>query len=159
MDNFCGPERDRGTLGGMTFEDLPQNWPTVPLGEDDFTADVLDLCVTNRDRLAGGLSLLLCRRDDTLAQPVFVGEIIDDVELLDITGRTLELIVDIPEVAGVVVGIARPEGAVNDHDRAVHQRAVEVCRHVGIRLLGTFLVTTGGVTCLPAVPELASGAA
>lgn len=133
----------------MTFEDLPDDWPSRPLGEPGFTADLLDLCVTHGDRLQCGLSVLICRRDATLAQPVFVGEIPDEDELPQTVERLVELTQEMPDVGGVVLGFVRPWGSVTDRDRALHQHAIEVCGRAGVRLLGTFVVTTAGIAHLP----------
>ena len=57
----------------MSFDDLPQDWPTRSLADPVLAADVLDLVVNDRDRMQGGLSFLLCRGDGRLSQPVFVG--------------------------------------------------------------------------------------
>jgi hypothetical protein len=56
----------------MTFDDLPRNGPHRPLTEPQFVADVLDLVVTGRSRALGEIYILLCRRDDRLAQPCAV---------------------------------------------------------------------------------------
>lgn len=140
----------------MTFEDVPDDWPTRPLSDQVLAADLLDLCITDQDRMKGGLSLLLCRRDDTLAQPVFVGDIPRPDELWFTMERTLEITAEVPEAAAVVVALVRHWGTVTDADRALHQHAIEVCGRTGIRLLGTFLVTSAGVTPLPVASALLS---
>lgn len=137
----------------MTFQDLPRDWPARPLSDPVLAADVLDLCVTDGDRIQGGLSVLLCRRDDTLAQPVFVGDVPED-DLCATISRILDVTEEMGDVGAIVVGIVRSWGSVTDADRMVHQRAIEVCGSAGLRLLGTFVVTTGGVTHLPVAAEL-----
>ena len=56
----------------MTFEDLPSDWPQRPVTDATITADLLDLIVTERDRAAGALGVLLCGRDERLLQPLVV---------------------------------------------------------------------------------------
>ncbi|MDO5740169.1 MAG: hypothetical protein Q4P07_08480 [Ornithinimicrobium sp.] len=141
----------------MSFDDLPRDWPSRPLRDPDFTADVLDLCVSDQDRTAGGLAVLFCRRDDTLAQPVFVGDIPDEQGLLDALVSLGRATVEMPPVAGAVMAIVRPWGAVCDGDRRAHQQAIEVCRGVGITLLGMYVVTRTSISCLPVAPELVRG--
>lgn len=138
----------------MSFEDLPRDWPGRPLSNPVLAADVLDLCVSDRDRSRGGLSVLLCREDDTLAQPVFVGPLEDAAELPGIAERMVETSRELQGVGGVVLAVVRPWGSVNDADRRVHQRAIEVCGALGVRLLGTYVVTDSEISQLPLAREL-----
>ena len=75
MDNFCAAGAGRAMLPRMSFKDLPKDWPARPLDDVSVGASVVDLCVSDRDRGVGGLSVLLCRTDRTLSQPVFVEEV------------------------------------------------------------------------------------
>jgi len=44
----------------MTFQDLPADWPTMPLTDPRITDDVLDLVISVRDRDQGALHVLMC---------------------------------------------------------------------------------------------------
>lgn len=153
MDNFCAPGAEQCSLVGMTHKDLPDDWPARPLDDPAVAPDVVDLCVRDRDRAVGGLSVLYCRRDGTLGQPVFVQEVAAG-ELPEVVERLVEAGTELPGVGGVVVSVVRPWGAVDDADRAAHQRALDVCRAVGLRLLGMYVVTRAGVTLLPVADGL-----
>ena len=132
----------------MTFNDLPKDWPLRSLAEPTLAADVVDLVVRDKDRSEGGLSLLLCRSDGSLAQHVFI-ETDGCPDLADLVVRMGDIVAHVPEVRGLVVAIAKPFGAVSDADRRVHQAAIDACRDQGLTLHGTYLATTRGVTHLP----------
>jgi hypothetical protein len=51
----------------MSFEDLPSDWPDIPLAAPTHIADVLDLFVSMQTRLDGALLVLVC---DSLRRPV-----------------------------------------------------------------------------------------
>ncbi len=57
----------------MTFEDLPDNWPTLPLTEPQLLADVLDLVVGHHDRVDESFVVLACDSDVRLVQPCVIG--------------------------------------------------------------------------------------
>ena len=57
----------------MTFEDLPENWPTLPLTEPQLLADVLDLVVGHHDRVDESFVVLACDSDVRLVQPCVIG--------------------------------------------------------------------------------------
>ena len=154
VDKFCGTRGGRGTLAPMSFDDLPPDWPTRSLADEAFAADVLDLCVSDADRMTGGLSVLLCRADGSLSQPVFVGEIPHETGLREAVSAVALSCVSLVGVGGVVIGIVRRRGGVEDRDRRVHQHCLEVCRRAGLDLHGTFVVTPGGITPLPVAQQL-----
>jgi hypothetical protein len=141
----------------MSYQDLPRDWPTRSLADPAFAADVLDLCVSDADRMTVGLSFLLCRADGSLSQPVFVGRIPHETAMRETLATTVLTCVTLAGVGGLVVGIVRPWGGVNDQDRALHQLALEVCRRARLDLHGTFVVTGAGVTHLPVAEQLRSG--
>lgn len=51
----------------MSFEDLPSDWPDIPLADPTHIADVLDLFVSMQSRMDGVLLVLVC---DSLHRPV-----------------------------------------------------------------------------------------
>lgn len=138
----------------MSFDDLPADWPARPLDDVPLATSVVDLCVSNLDRHVGGLSVLLCRTDRTLSQPMFVEEV-PRVELCEAVARLVEAGSQLPGVGGVVVSVVRPWGAVTDLDRAAHQSALDACRASGLLMLGMYVVTLAGVTHLPLAEGLA----
>lgn len=137
----------------MTFQDLPDDWQSMPLTDPRITDDVLDLVISGRDRDQGAIHLLLCDPADRLVQPCAVNEIdepragLKHFEVIDPFARALKHIE--PE-GGLLVAIARACGlAVTDDDRAWHQGAIEACRDSGVRLLGVHVVTHSGSVRLP----------
>ena len=57
----------------MTFENLPDDWHTLPLTEPQLLADVLDLVVGHRDRVDESFVVLACDSDVRLVQPCVLG--------------------------------------------------------------------------------------
>lgn len=137
----------------MTFHDLPQDWPTRRLDDPTVAPSIVDLCVSDADRDAGGLSVLFCRSDGTLSQPVFL-ERVPARELPLAVRRVVHAASHLPGVGGVVVSVVRRWGAVTDADRQVHQRAIEECRAAGLALLGAYVVTRASVEPLPVAAGL-----
>ena len=137
----------------MSFDDLPADWPARPLDDLTVAPSVVDLCVSDRDRRVGGLSVLLCRPDRTLSQPMFV-EGVPRAQLCEAVARMVDAGSHLPGVGGVVVSVVRPWGAVTDLDRAAHQSALDACRVSGLTLLGMYVVTLASVTHLPLAEEL-----
>jgi hypothetical protein len=138
----------------MSFDDLPQDWPTRSLADPVLAADVLDLVVNDRDRMQGGLSFLLCRGDGRLSQPVFVGQIPHQAARRETVGSTVLTAVTLPGVGGLVVGIVKPWGGVDDDDRALHEHILAMCRRAQLPLLGTYVVTGTGIDRLPVAAGL-----
>lgn len=59
----------------MRFEELPENWTTLPLDDAPLAAGVIDLVVGHRDRQANTLLLLPCDEYDiALPSPILLGE-------------------------------------------------------------------------------------
>lgn len=138
----------------MSFDDLPQDWPTRSLADPVLAADVLDLVVNDRDRMQGGLSFLLCRGDGRLSQPVFVGQIPHEAARRETVGSTVLTAVTLPGVGGLVVGIVKPWGCVDDDDRVLHEHILAMCRRAQLPLLGTYVVTGTGIDRLPVAAGL-----
>lgn len=57
----------------MSFDDLPENWPTLSLTEPQLLADVLDLVVGYHDRVDESFVVLVCDSDVRLLQPCVIG--------------------------------------------------------------------------------------
>lgn len=139
----------------MSFEDLPPDWPHHPLTDADLGSDVLDLCVSNADRAAGGLAVLILRDDLTLAQPVFVAGPLPRLDRREMLRTLLSACSGDGLGAALVVGIAHERGALSDDDRDLHQALIEVAAEQGLRLLRTHLVTAYGIQILPPVVRAA----
>lgn len=132
----------------MTFQDLPADWPSMPLTDPRITDDVLDLVVSGRDRGQGALIVLMCDPADRLLQPCAVSDV-DEARaegahfvVMDAFASALSRLE--PE-GGLLLAIARGRGlAITDDDRAWHQGALDACRDSHVRLLGVHVVTNAG---------------
>lgn len=144
-----------GRLVAMTidysFRDLPSDWSFRPLTDPRLAGQVMDLVVQHAERQAPGLAFLLARPDATLAQPVVahnvwwtgVAELTHGLH--SITSRLAEYDVG----GGLVLGIIKARGLLDDRDRVVHTQAMGVCRELGLELHHTFLVTQSRISHLP----------
>ncbi len=136
----------------MTFDDLPDDWPTRSITEPGLVADVLDLLVSDADRQTGALVLALCDSVGRLVQPVSIGEMGDAIhtgEDSDALPTFLAAIGAIGPVASVLVAVARPGGlSITAGDRAWLAAAERACDG-GIRLLGVHVVTPDGSREVP----------
>ncbi len=139
----------------MSFEDLPPDWPRHPLTEPDFVHDVLDLCVSNADRAAGGLAVLTLRDDLTLAQPVFVAGPLPQLDRREMVRTLLTACSRDGLDTAFVIGIAHEHSALSDDDRDLHQVFLEVCGEQGLTLLSTHLLTGHGIQALPPLRHVA----
>lgn len=54
----------------MSFEDLPDDWPTMPLNDPGHIADILDLFVSLSARMNGALLILVCDDHRRPVQPI-----------------------------------------------------------------------------------------
>lgn len=60
----------------MRFEELPENWTSLPLDDAPLAAGVIDLVIGHRDRLRDTLLLLPCDEYDFgLPSPILVSEV------------------------------------------------------------------------------------
>lgn len=141
----------------MTCEELPANWPQLPLSDPDLASGVLDLIVPESARMAGALCLALCDDEDRMLHPITV----------DLSGHpsprsTAELCVLFAPFAtalheaqpegSALVAIARADGlSVTAEDLLWQQAAMQAFP----RLLGVHLVTGHGSRELPPLPSAA----
>ncbi|MGB5951867.1 MAG: hypothetical protein WBG57_05035 [Ornithinimicrobium sp.] len=133
----------------MSFEDLPANWPSMPLDDPVLARDVLDLCVTHADRVQGGLAVLVLRPGLTLAQPIFVAGPMPPAGRRAALSSLFTACSRAGADTALVAGIVHERSALSDDDRALHQDAIEVCRQVELTLVSTHLVTASGIRTLP----------
>lgn len=137
-------------LGAMSFEDLPQHWPSLSLRDPDLAADVVDLLVSHRDRLSNSLSLLLCDDLGRLVQPVTINGVAwgcPDAGRHRPFDMLSELLAadQFASVAGVLVafGHRRPRIRANDLDWA--RTARSRLDRLGLDLFGCFVAHSRGV--------------
>lgn len=144
----------------MTFQDLPADWPHRSLDDAQILCDVVDLVVTEADRAAGTIYLIICSELGRMLQPVAVSEI----ELSERTDQRLVIerfcdILDHGLGAAIAVAIARPgRHTTVDEDREWHEAAVSVCRRRGVRLVGVAVAAPGRVWALPGPGRLPASA-
>lgn len=130
----------------MNFENLPADWPTIPLIDPDHIADVLDIFVSPSDRNAGSLLILICDEQRRPVQPVVINDIDagrpggDRVPLERIARQIADLIPD----ATVLCAIARTgHTRVTKTDRRwAHTLERAFAGH--LELLGVHLITLDG---------------
>jgi len=145
----------------MTFEDLPSDWPQRPVTDATITADLLDLIVTERDRAAGALGVLLCARDDRLLQHLVVempGYRLSAAERRRGFDNICAAFCHVGEPTaggvnadlGILVALAR-SGAplVTSGDLRWRDTAEQSCQSYGVTLLGVWLVTPEVIRPLP----------
>ncbi len=143
----------------MSFEDLPADWATRPLTDEAIFADVIDLVVTNRDRVAGAAYVLLCGPTDRLLQPCAITDFeqAPPPEPREVIEPFARIVADTIVGGGIVLAVARDgRSGVTDSDRRWHQSAIEVCRKYGIRLVAVAVATPRGVWRLPDFPAEAA---
>ncbi|MBR7743848.1 hypothetical protein KC207_11155 [Phycicoccus sp. BSK3Z-2] len=135
----------------MSFETLPENWPTLPLDDPHLLADVVDLVVGERDRSDGCVGLLLLDDGMRLAQPCVVGEVPDDADPADFVAFLDQVAAMVHDAGGAVAFVRGRDGAgrLTDADRAWHEAVLAGCRRADVRLLGAFLATPSGVRTYP----------
>lgn len=135
----------------MNFENLPADWPSIPLTDPDHVADVLDIFVGIRGRTVGSLVILICDDQHRPVQPMIMNDIgagaprDAHVPLAQIADGIAEFKPD----ATVLCAVARPgRTRVTKTDR---QWAQCVGRAFSGRLpvIGVHLVTLDGTIPIP----------
>ncbi len=134
----------------MSFYDLPKDWARRAITDPQIFTDVVDLFVTDADRAAGAVYVVLCGPTRRVIQPCTVPEL--PGEPVEDRGRYF-----LPFAhaiagsgGGLVVVIARPGRArAIDSDRLWHHAAVETCRNSGVELFAAAIATPHGVVRLP----------
>ncbi len=133
----------------MSFRDLPPDWTHVRLEDPVLARDVLDLFIGDKDREVGGVGVLICHPDTTLAQPVFIHGPVPVADRRVVMRKLVDICRHVMPYGGLVLGIARSDGPPCDADRELHQLTIEVCRETGFRLVGVHVVTRAGIVSLP----------
>ncbi|MEO7268956.1 MAG: hypothetical protein ABIW49_07105 [Knoellia sp.] len=139
----------------MTFDDLPQDLRHLSLDDPVLRADAIDLFVGYFDRLNGCFAVVLLDHHHRIVQPVLITEIGDaDPSALAVPLRLLLTQAMPPAIIGA---LGRPGSALfTDTDRACHQVLVDLCRELGIDLLGAYVATDNLVRELPDHLRMAS---
>jgi hypothetical protein len=140
----------------MGFEDLPDDWPDRPLTDPQLLSDVLDLTVSNRDRVAGAIGVLVCDSDQRLLVPAVIGELdqmAPDAGRLEGLRNFVSAVVDgIGADAGALglhFSIARRYGlSITPDDVRWRDAAIAACASRAT-LLGVHLVTVEGSRLVP----------
>ncbi|MGB3763491.1 MAG: hypothetical protein WA966_09725 [Ornithinimicrobium sp.] len=137
----------------MSFTDLPAHWPRLPLTTVPLVHDVLDLCVSNADRLHGGLAVLVLRDDLTLAQPIFVRGPVPVLDRHETVKALLRGASGGERERTFVIAIVHQHPRFTDEDRALHQTLIDACTELGFTLLSAHLLADGRPQLLPRAPS------
>lgn len=152
MENSAGPMPVRDSMAVMSFEDLtPGRASELDLSDHTHAADVIDLITMDEDRELGCFTAMLCNGENQGRQPLCLKEL-DAETPAGAMAELLELVLPILVHAGGSILLARGRPGplrATDEDRAWHQRAIELCREHGVRLLGFHIATPQGVRRLP----------
>lgn len=133
----------------MSFDDLPADWPDRPLDEPHLVSDVLDLVVSIKDRLAGGLAVLICDDEHRLVQPCMISEL-DHLASHTDRQHALANVVEVMEGQGsLLVAIARAEGLSITADDHAWARAMWRACTGDVELFGVHVVTVHGSREVP----------
>lgn len=134
----------------MSFDDLPETWPDLPLDDPLLAADVVDLVVSHADRVGGCAAFLLLEPDLRLRTPFVVGEVGDARDPWMLRDGLVEALRPL-DLGGVVLARGR-DGSVllTDTDRAWHEMVLDVCRRLGVPLVAAFVATPAAVRSFPA---------
>jgi hypothetical protein len=137
------------TLNPMSFEDLPATWPDLPLTDRLLAADVVDLFVSQADRVEGCAAFLLLDDGLRLGQPCLMGEIPDGADPWDLRDHLVAVFGDL-HVGGVVFARGR-DGSVllTDADRRWRDVLLDVCRRIEVPLVAAFVATPAAVRSFP----------
>lgn len=135
----------------MGFEDLADDDLERPLTEPKLVANVLDLVISEADRHAGAMGVLMCDPDGRLVQPAVIGELEPHPTEED---RERLLSVFVAAMGGhgsLLLGIARRDGlSITAEDVAWSHTAARACSESdGMRLLGVHVVTMTGSREVP----------
>jgi hypothetical protein len=130
----------------MNFENLPADWPTIPLTDPDHIADVLDIFIGKRDRMLGSLLILICDAQRRPDQPL----IINDIDAGIPRGGHLPLggiaqqVAELRPDATIMCAIARRGRTQATRTDLRWVRALEEAFAGHLELLGVHLVTLDG---------------
>ncbi|MDP9397467.1 MAG: hypothetical protein M3P96_06400 [Actinomycetota bacterium] len=128
----------------MSFDDLPENWAERPLDEPGLVADVLDLVVSEADRRAGALAVLICDDQGRLLQPCVVSPLPPAPSEGEREHAVRMFAGAVGPGGSLLLAIARRDGlSLTDDDHGWAAAARRACG-AEVRLLGVHVVTAGG---------------
>lgn len=132
----------------MSFEDLPNEWPTLSLANSAIAVDVVDLFLKTSDRVHNSALLLVCDGDGRAMQPVVINDI-DWYATADDRTRLFDFLGHLP-VPGVIMAVS----ARTPVEPEVAQRWLQTARaelhKYNIELLGFYSADQHAVRALPA---------
>jgi hypothetical protein len=134
----------------MSFDDLPEGWKDLPLTDPRLIADVLDLVVSDADRCAGALAVLMCDEQGRLLQPGIVSDLDYDSTEAERSARLASFVSTLAEFFdSVLFAIARADGLSITPDDEVWARAVQYACSGEVRVLGFHVITRDGSRLVP----------
>lgn len=152
MEKSAADNTIRASMADMSFQDLPQGQAReLDLSDHSHAADVIDLITLVEDRELGCFSAMLCDEDNRGVQPVCLNDV-GPGSSAEVMAQLLTLVLPLLTQTGGSILLARGRiGPLRptDDDRKWHQRAIELCREHGVKLLGFHVATPQGVRRLP----------
>jgi hypothetical protein len=134
----------------MSFDDLPEGWKERPLTDPRLIADVLDLCVSDADRCAGALAVLMCDEQGRLVQPGIIGDLDYGTSEAERSFMLASFVRTMAEFCdSVLFALARADGLSITADDAAWARAVQYACSGEVRLLGFHVITRDGSRLVP----------
>lgn len=127
----------------MTFQDLPDEWPSMSLSDPDLALDVVDLFLGYRDRLKNSALLILCDESGRAIQPLVVNHIDWNMPAAERV-RLFRLVKDL-EIPQVVVAVSSPAGVPTILALGWRETAATELAHLGVVLLGFYSADTDEV--------------
>ncbi|NLE99095.1 MAG: hypothetical protein GX596_14075 [Propionibacterium sp.] len=140
----------------MSFEDLPEKWDHLPLTDPRLAADVVDLFLSNSDRLEDSLLILMLDDAHRLLQPAVMGGVPWRCTTLE-RQRTLESLADLP-VPAMLLAFSSPYPLPADVLWRWRRDVARLCADGGPEVTEVFAVTPSSVVRCPgaAPPAVAS---
>lgn len=138
---------------GMSFEDLPRDWASKPLWDNNL-ADVVDLLFSLDDRLNNGLLFLTSHSDGIPIRAPFMGEDMnwrnhDFVDRLDVMADEIS-----NHASHILVAFGHSEPGVTSNDLAWRKRLEALFGRHGLTAIGFFAADPHGVHPVPNAPAL-----
>ncbi|WP_303348423.1 hypothetical protein [Kocuria sp.] len=130
----------------MSFEDLPQNWSTLPLNTPGLGADVVDLIVSISDRHQNTMLVELCDSHGVgHPAPIKIGGMhwsCSDAERTEVATSIAQLVEHGPEdVGAMLVAVSSPHTLPATVTQAWHESMTAALQKANCRLLGFYSAT------------------
>ncbi|KRE41455.1 hypothetical protein [Knoellia sp. Soil729] len=139
----------------MTFDDLPQNFRDLSLDDPVLRSDAIDLFVSLADREAGSFTIVLLDDGHRVLQPVVISEL-GEAEPAEVVASLRRVLSEL-DTGGIVAALGRDGSPLfSDRDRTFHQLTVDLCRDLGLDLLGFYLAAPATVREMPDHLRMAS---